>query len=297
MKIGLQIPRFTWPGDPGQTGARLLEIARAADESGFDSLWVMDHFFQIEMVGAVEEPMFEGYTTLGYMAAATSKVRLGTLVTGGTYRDPGYLIKTVTSLDVLTNGRAYLGIGAGWFEREALGLGLFFPPLKERFERLEETLQIAQHMWSGSTAPYEGKHYRLAEPLTSPMPISKPYPPIMIGGGGEQKTLRLVAKYGDACNLFGMLPAEELTRKFDILKRHCEEVGRDENEIERTVIMSANISMDPSQPMDPAAMIAYCKAMAALGVQHIIFTRVPNVYEADPVRLIGTQVIPEVASL
>lgn len=289
MKIGLQVPDFNWPGNPDNVGAVLSRIARAADESGFASLWVMDHFFQIEVVGPAEDPMLEGYTTLGYMAGATSRLRLGTLVTGVNYRDPGFLVKTVSTLDVISGGRAYLGIGAGWFEREARGLGLPFPPLKERFERLEEALQIAKHMWSETTEPYHGTHYQLAEPMNHPQPLSKPHPPILIGGGGEQKTLRLVAKYADACNLFAFLGAEELGRKFDILKQHCEDVGRDYNEIERTVIAPAS--------QDIGEMITMCRSLASIGIQHVILTRVPNISDITPVEQIGREVIPAVAEL
>ncbi|HZC19490.1 MAG TPA: LLM class F420-dependent oxidoreductase, partial [Rubrobacteraceae bacterium] len=210
MRIGLQVPRFTWPGGPGDLGPRLAEIGRTADEAGFASIWVMDHFFQIQYVGATEEPMLEGYSALSYLAGVTAWAKLGTLVTGVIYRHPGILVKTVTTLDVLSGGRAYFGIGAGWFEREAKGLGVPFPPVSERFERLEETLRIARQMWSGEVAPYDGKHYHLAEALNSPQALTKPHPPIMVGGMGERKTLRLVAQYADACNLFAFAGKEVL---------------------------------------------------------------------------------------
>ena len=195
MKIGLQIPSFTWPGGPAKIPQKLAEIARTADDGGFSSLWVMDHFFQIPNVGPVENEMLESYSTLSYLAGLTKNVKLGTLVTGVVYRQPGLLVKTVTTLDVLSGGRAYFGIGAAWNEQEALGLGFPFPPLKERFERLEETLQIAIQMWSGNQAPFDGKHYQLDHALNSPQALSKPHPPILIGGMGEKKTLRLVAVY------------------------------------------------------------------------------------------------------
>src|SRR5205085_7858113 len=178
MRIGLQVPSFTWPGGTAEIGARLAQIGRTADDAGFYSLWVMDHFFQIGMVGPPENAMLEGYSALSYLAGVTKHVKLGTLVTGVHYRHPGILVKTVTTLDVLSGGRAYLGIGAAWHEREAIGLGVPFPPLGERFRRLEETLQIAHQMWSGSVAPYQGRYYQLAEPLNSPPPLSKPHPPI-----------------------------------------------------------------------------------------------------------------------
>src|ERR671933_1045713 len=202
MRIGLQIPRFTWPEGDGGIGPKLAEIGSTADEAGFASLWVMDHFFQIGVIGGPEEPMLEGYSALSYLAGVTERAKLGTLVTGVHYRYPGILVKTVTTLDVLSGGRAYLGIGAGWFEREAKGLGVPFPTVSERFERLEETLQIARQMWSGEVAPYRGKHYHLAETLNSPQALTKPHPPIMIGGMGEKKTLRLVAQHPDPRNLF-----------------------------------------------------------------------------------------------
>src|SRR5499426_3993299 len=202
MRIGLQIPIFTWPGGAAALSAKLREIATTAETAGFDSLWLMDHLFQIPMVGAAEQEMLEGYAGLSWLAGVTKRVKLGTMVTGVTYRHPGVLVKTVTTLDVLSGGRAYLGIGAAWFEREHLGLGVPFPPLAERFERLEEALRIAKQMWSGKVGPFEGRHYRLAEALCVPRPLSRPHPPILIGGMGERKTLRLVARHADACNLF-----------------------------------------------------------------------------------------------
>jgi len=294
MKIGLQIPSFTYPGGTAVIGPRLAEVARTADDAGFASLWVMDHFFQIRGVGPAEDPMLEGYSALSFMAACTQHARLGTMVTGVIYRHPGLLVKTVSTLDVLSGGRAYLGIGAAWNEREALGLGVPFPPLKERFERLEEALQIARQMWSGKVAPYEGKHYHLLETLSSPQPLSKPHPPILIGGMGEKKTLRLVAKYADACNLF-MTDLDTLRRKIDILKQRCEEVGRNPAEIELTTLGSVNLAPGP-QGTTPTQMIEKCQALSQLGVSHAIFN-MPNVYEIKPLEIIGREVIPQVASL
>ena len=236
MKLGLQIPSFTWPGGAERMGPTLARIAQAAEEAGFSSLWVMDHFFQIEMIGKPEEPMLEAYSTLNFLAAATKQIRLGALVTGVIYRYPGILVKTVTTLDVLSGGRAYFGVGAAWYEREAIALGVPFSPLKERFERLEETVQIALQMWSGNVAPYTGKHYRLAETLCSPQPIAKPHPPIMIGGAGEKRTLPLVAKYADACNLYAFEDLDGVRAKLEVLRRHCEAIGRPFEEIERTAI-------------------------------------------------------------
>src|SRR6185503_17247308 len=214
MKISLQIPNFTYSDGPRELGKNLAEIARAAEDAGFSSIWVMDHFFQIgdrarsAGLGPAEDEMLEGYSTLSYLAGITKKVRLGTLVTGVVYRHPGILIKTVTTLDVLSGGRAYFGVGAAWNEREARGLGVPFPPVKERFERLEETLQIAKQMWSENNGAYTGRHFQLAETLCNPQPLTKPHPPILIGGGGERKTLRLVAEYADACNLFARMGVE-----------------------------------------------------------------------------------------
>ena len=296
MKIGLQIPRFGWPGSPGNLGEKLAEIAHTADEQGFSSIWVMDHYFQMErMINATyKDPMLEGYTALSYMAGFSRRARLGTMVTGVNYRWPGYLLKVVSSLDVLSGGRACLGIGAGWYEREALGLGMPFPPLKERFERLEETLQIVLKVWSGDNSAYNGKHYHLAEPVNSPQPLSKPHPPILIGGGGETKTLRLVAKYADACNLFPV-SHEELAHKLDVLKRHCDAVGRNYDSIEKTVL--ARISAGVNGGLAVQEFIENCKAWALLGIQHVIMSDVPNVQDIRPLVEIGSQVIPAVAGL
>ena len=294
MRIGLQIPAFNWVGGTAEMGATLAQIGRSADEAGFASIWVMDHFFQIAYIGEADEPMLESYTTLGFLAGVTKHARLGAMVTGVNYRPPGYLVKQVTALDVLSGGRAWLGIGAGWFEREALGLGLPFPPLKERFERLEETLQIAQQMWAGVRTPIHTAHYELAEPISSPQPLSQPHPPILIGGSGEQKTLRMVAQYGDACNLFAHLGPETLTHKLDVLKRHCDELGRDYNTIERTVL--ANVA-GGSAGLQPAALIEQCRALASLGFQHVIYSALPGVESLAPLEMIGRDVIPEVAGL
>jgi F420-dependent oxidoreductase-like protein len=232
VRIGVQIPDFQGGGGPDRLGQILAAVGRAADEAGFDSIAVMDHFFQISMIGPPENDMLEAYTTLGYLAACTSRARLLTLVTGAVYRYPGVLAKIVTSLDVLSGGRAWLGIGAAWNEEEARGLGIPFPPLAERFERLEETLQICLQMWRGDSAPYRGRHYQLDRPLNQPPAVTKPHPPIMIGGSGEQKTLRLVARYAQACNLFA---GPDLAHKLDVLRAHCEAEGRDYDEIEKTV--------------------------------------------------------------
>jgi F420-dependent oxidoreductase-like protein len=293
MKIGLQVPNFTLPGGPARIASTLAKIARAADEAGFASLWVMDHFFQIRGLGSPENEMLEGYSALAYLAGLTQRVTLGTLVTGVIYRHPGILVKMVTTLDVLSGGRAYLGIGAAWNEQEARGLGIPFPPLKERFERLEEALQIARHMWSGNRSPYAGKHYQLAEPINSPPPLATPYPPILVGGSGERKTLRLVAQYADACNLIARGGPEGVRAKLDVLKRHCDDVGRDYAAIEKTTLGTAYLA--PGQ-MTVADLVAQCRALAGVGVQHAIFN-MPNVHEIAPLEAFGREVIPAVAEL
>lgn len=299
MKIGLQIPNFTFPEGPKELGSKLAEIARTADDAGFSSIWVMDHFFQIGSrdrsmgLGPAEDEMLESYSTLSYLAGITKNVTLGTLVSGVVYRHPGILIKTVTTLDVLSGGRAYLGIGAAWNEREARGLGVPFPPVKERFERLEETLQIAKQMWSDNNGAYSGKHFQLAETLCNPQPLSKPHPPILIGGSGEKKTLQLVAKYADACNLFARMGTDVVRSKLDILKKHCEEVGRDYAEIEKTTLSTVHLAPDQ---MNARNVIEECQALAELGVTHAIFN-MPNVHEIKPLEIFGREIIPALASL
>ena len=293
MKLGLQIPYFTWPGGPPDVARKLGEIVRSAEAAGYDSIWVMDHHFQIPMVGPAEMDMLEAYTTLGFIAGQTSRVGLGTMITGVTYRHPGILIKEVTTLDVLSGGRAWLGIGAAWFEREHLGLGVPFPPLKERFERLEEALQIANQMWSDdNNGPYEGKHYRLAETINVPQALQKPRPRIMIGGGGEKKTLRLVAKYADACNIPGMDPGA-VQHKLDILRQHCEREGRNYDDIEKTVITVMNVGRDGSQAgelVEQLGLLREAGAQAALGA-------LIGVENITPIEAMGKHVIPQAARL
>ncbi len=289
MRVGLQVPSFTWPG--GQIASTLAEIAQTADEGGFYSLWVMDHFFQINGVGPVEHEMLEGYSALNYLAGLTKNVKLGTMVTGIMYRYPGILVKTATTLDVLSGGRSYLGIGAGWFEREALGLGVPFPPIKERFEMLEEALQIARQMWAGEVKPYQGKHFQLAETLCSPLPLSKPHPPILIGGMGEKKTTRLIAQYGDACNFFARAGIEAIESRLTTIKTYCDEFGRDYNTIERTSLDTAHIA--PGQ-MSASDIIKQCKELADIGIQQAIFN-MPNVHEIKPLEVFAREIIPAVA--
>ncbi len=291
MKLGLQIPSFTWPGGVDRIAPTLARISQAAEEAGFASLWVMDHFFQIEMIGKPEEPMLEGYSALNFLAAVTKRIRLGTLVTGVIYRYPGVLVKTVTTLDVLSGGRAYFGLGAAWYEREAMALGVPFPPLKERFERLEETLQIALQMWSGTVAPFSGRHYRLAETLDRPQPITQPHPPIMIGGAGEKRTLPLVAKYADACNLYAFENMAAVRAKLAVLRRHCEAIGRPYEEIERTAIGALNLG---AGGMTAREAVEYCRRVSDVGIQHFIVS-IPGDHEITPIELMAKEVIPVVA--
>ena len=289
MKIGLQIPNFTWPGGPSQLAPTLGRIARTAEDAGFDSIWVMDHFFQI--MGAADQEMMEAYTTLGFLAGQTSRVGLGTLVTGVTYRHPGILIKEVTALDVLSGGRAWLGIGAAWFEREHEGLGVPFPPLKERFERLKEALEIANQMWSDENGPFEGKHYKLAETINVPQVLKRPR--ILIGGTGEKKTLRLVAKYADACNIFDHIGLPAIEQKLATLREHCEREGRDYNEIEKTVY---SIMAPGSNGENAAQIVERFGKLSEIGVQGVIGA-VVGVDNLTPLEAMGRDVIPQVAKL
>ena len=289
MKISLQIPNFTWQGGASRLGAKLADIARLADDAGFSSIWVMDHFFQIGYwFGPAEADMLDAYSTLAYFAAITKKVKLGTLVTGVIYHNPGAIIKTVTTLDVLSGGRAYLGVGAGWYEREALGMGLPFPPAKERLEQLEETLEICRQMWSPDNGPYEGKHFNLKETICQPQPLAKPHPPILIGGGGEKKTLKLVAKYADASNLFGQIGIDALRHKNALIDQYCREIGRDPGEVERSTLNTAEIA--PGK-MTAAQVMDECHALEEIGIRHVIFN-MPNLYEMTPLEIFGKQIIP-----
>ncbi len=263
MQLDLHVSRFDWAGGPAGIGPGVADLARRAEAIGVRTLSFMDHFFQMDWMAPASDPMLEGYTALGFVAGCTSALRLRLLVTGVTYRHPGLLAKTVTTLDVLSGGRAELGIGAAWYEREHLGLGVPFPPTAERFERLEEALQICLQMWSGAGGTYEGRHYQLAEVLCSPLPVSSPRPRIMIGGGGEKKTLRLVAQYADACNIFG--GPEELTHKLGVLRRHCEAIGRDPNEIEVTAMYR---EIPPGASVDD--LVRGAEALAAVGVSTIV---------------------------
>ena len=275
MKIGLQIPSFSWPGGDAAIGTTLARIAADADAAGFDSLWVLDHFFQIRGVGKPEEPMLEGFSALAFMAAHSKSATLGLMVGGIHYRQAALWAKAATTLDVLSGGRSYFGIGAAWNEEESRGLGFPMPPLGIRFEMLEETLQIVHSMWQGergSGEAFEGRHYQAERLLNSPQVLSRPHPRIIIGGGGEQKTLRLVAKYADACNIFG--GPDQLSHKFAVLRDRCSEIGRPFGEIERTNLQSVDLSRET-----PAEVVARFEILAGVGVQHVIFN-VANV--ADP---------------
>lgn len=293
MKVGLQIPSFTWPGGSPGIAPKLAEIASTAEDVGFESLWVMDHFFQLAAMGEADEPMLEGYTALAFLAAHTHTASLGTLVTGVTYRHPAILVKTATTLDVLSGGRAWLGIGAAWYEREHEGLGVPFPPMAERFERLEEALQIAKQMWSGNVVAYEGKYAQLSETICQPAPVSSPHPRIMIGGLGEKKTLRLVAQYADAWNGFDYVGPEGLAKKRDVLRAHCDAVGRDFDEIECTALSTVHLATGEQSPGD---VIEKLTAYRAAGFTHVI-VNMPNVHEIEPLETMGREVIAEVASL
>ncbi|TMC16523.1 MAG: LLM class F420-dependent oxidoreductase [Chloroflexi bacterium] len=297
MKLGLQVPNFTWSADQALLGDTFGLIAERADRAGLYSLWVMDHFFQIGFVGPSENEMLEGWSALAFAAGRTNRIKLGTMVTGVTYRHPGILIKTATTLDVLSHGRAYLGIGAAWNEEEHRGLGVPFPPLAERFERLEETLQIALQMWSGDENSYGGKHYQLERPLNSPQPVQRPHPPILIGGTGERKTLRMVAQYGDACNLFTRMGDDELRRKMDVLREHCERIGRPYEQIEKTTLEHVKITRDGRDgTLSPSAAVDHFGHLAELGVDQAIFSLL-NVTELEPFDLLAAEIIPQVEKI
>jgi F420-dependent oxidoreductase-like protein len=290
MEIGLQVPDFTWPSGPSRLGAELAAVASTADEAGFEFISVMDHFFQIGLVGPPEHEMLEAYTTLGYLAACTKRAKLLTLVTGAIYRYPGVLAKTVTTLDVLSGGRAWLGIGAAWNDEESRGLGIPFPPVAERFERLEETLQICLQMWAGDDSPYRGVHYELERPLNSPQALTSPHPPIMIGGGGERKTLRYVARYAQACNLF---PGPDLARKLDVLREHCDAENRVYDEIRKSCYFIFDVGPKGEKVNEVIDGLA---ALAEMGFDTAIGA-VANVWELTPLEIIGSEVIPAVAAL
>jgi F420-dependent oxidoreductase-like protein len=295
MKLGVHLVTFDLPAGPESIGPTLAAAGRAADEAGLANLSVMDHYFQLEFLGDAHDPMLEGYTTMGFLAAHTTSVELQLLMTGVTYRHPGLLAKIVSTLDVLSGGRAALGIGAAWYEREHRGLGVPFPPLAERFERLEESLQIIRQMWSEDDGPFHGKHYQLAETINAPQPLRRPRPPIMIGGGGERKTLRLVAKYGDACNVFaggGSGPAE-VAHKLAVLRDWCEQENRRFDEIHRTVLYNGPVGTDRSTA---DAFLEQMRALADVGVQEVHVMPL----QGDPVDFVnslGDHVVPTLETI
>ncbi len=288
MRLGLHYWNYSTPSDPTKIAATLAETAQIAEQAGVSSFTVMDHYFQMEQAGSAGEPMLEGYTTLGYVAGKTDRMTLGLLVTGVMYRYPGLLAKIVTTLDVLSGGRAGLGIGASWYEREQLGLGVPVVPVAERFERLEETLQICLQMWSHDNGPFNGRHYQLAETLCVPAPIRQPRPPILIGGGGERKTLRLVARYADSCNLFGTSP-EDVARKLDVLRSHCDAEGRDYDSIEKTVL-----AVRPALA-DVDGFIAAAGGYAALGVTEV--ATMPDRHPVEFAEQIAERVLPRLGDV
>jgi F420-dependent oxidoreductase-like protein len=266
MRVSINLTNYSWPGGPGGLGGRLGRVLEHAERAGVDTVWVADHLLQADpTAGPGDTEMLEAYTTLGFLAARTERVRLGTMVTGVTFRPPALLVKAVTTLDVLSGGRAWLGIGAGYHGEEAAAMGLSLPPVAERFERLEETLEIAARMWAGDERPFAGRHYRLQRPAGSPPPVQRPHPPVLIGGTGERKTLRLVARHADACNLFDIPDGgRTVRRKLEVLAGHCEQAGRPYGEIEKTL----STRLHPGEAA--AAFVARCEQAAALGIEHVV---------------------------
>jgi F420-dependent oxidoreductase-like protein len=265
MRVSASVTNYSWPEGAAHLGSALARVARAADEAGLDTLWVADHLLQADPTSTPEAEMLEAYTTLGFLAAHTTRVRLGTMVSAVTFRPPSVLIKAVTTLDVLSGGRAWLGVGAGYQEDEAQAMDLPLPPVAERFERLEETVRLALQMWAGDSSPFTGRHYHLRRPLNQPSSLRTPHPPLLIGGMGERKTLRLVARHADACNLFDIPDGgETIRRKLEVLARHCDAVGRPYDEIEKTV----STRLNPGESAD--AFAARCAALAALGIEHAV---------------------------
>jgi F420-dependent oxidoreductase-like protein len=290
MELGLQIPNFTWPNGPTALGPELAEVARAADEAGFAYLAVMDHFFQISMVGPPEMDMLEAYTTLGFLAAHTKQAKLLTLVTGVQYRAPGLLAKAITTLDVLSGGRAMMGLGAGWNEEESRALGFPFPSTSERFELLEETLQFLLQMWSVDEKPFSSRHIDAARTLNSPAALSRPHPPIMVGGAGERKTLRLVARYAQACNLFD---GPDLEHKLDVLRQHCADEGRDYGEITKTVFHPYDIGEDGKKTEE---LLDDLGRLHGLGID-VVLGALPDQPNLAALERFGSEIIPRARQL
>ncbi len=303
MRVGLQITDLSTLGSPAELGKRLAEIARTAEDGGFYSLWMPDHLLNaMHVLGLpLDDPTLEGYSTIAFLAALAERIKVGLQVTCPLFRHPAVLVKTISTIDVLSGGRTYFGIGAGWFEHEAQALGIAFPSKRERFEQLEETVQIAKHMWTGNTRPFMGKYYQLPEPLNQPQPLSQPHPPIMIGGEGERKTLWLVAKYADACNIRigDMLREPFFTDGFDLLRRklgaleqHCRDIGRPYDDIEKTVQVWLKLT---SSSQEATRVVEHCRQLTDFGIQHIIFNG--NVHEFTPLEIMCKQVVPQIANL
>ena len=285
MRVSISVTNYSWPDGRGGLGPRLARVAGQADEAVVDTVWVADHLLQADPTApAGDTEMLEAYTTLGFLAAQTGRVRLGTMVTGVTFRPPALLVKAVTTLDVLSGGRAWLGLGAGYHSEEAEAMGLSLPPVAERFERLEETLQIAARMWAGDETPFAGAHYRLQRPAGSPPPMRRPHPPILIGGTGERRTLRLVARYADACNLFDIPDGGRTVKhKLEVLARHCDEVGRPYGAIEKTL----STRLQAGEPAD--SFVTRCRAAAALGVEHLVVLT-PGPWTAGALATLGAAI-------
>jgi F420-dependent oxidoreductase-like protein len=294
MHIGLQIPSFKYPGGTAAIRPKLKEIVTTAEAAGFYSLWVMDHYYQIKgLFGeAYTDPMLESYTTLGYFAGLTEKAYLGVLVTGVIYRHPSVLLKMVNTLDILSGGRAYLGIGAAWYEDEAKGYGIPYPPTAERFEQLEDNLQLAHALWASDETAFAGKHFAAPAITNNPRPLATPHPRLMIGGTGPKKTLRMVAQYGDACNIGDWVGAENMQKALDDLKGHCDTLGRDYATVEKTSLGTVHLSGDDTV----ASIISRIEGLAAMGFTHAIFN-MPDVYTITPLEVFGKEIIPAVAEL
>lgn len=291
MKFGINVTRYGSSDRVGELSEKIAELAVAADRAGFYSLWVSDHFLQTAAGLPLTDPMLEAYTTLGFLAGITEHILLGTLVGGVTYREPALTVKAVTTLDVLSGGRAYWGIGGGWNGEEAEALGLMSPLGNDRFARLEEALQIGEQMWSGEQKPFKGAHYHLGRTLSSPQPVRKPHPPIMVGGGGEQKTLRLVARYADACNIFS---DEDVAHKLEVLQRHCKEVGRDYNKIEKTVLIKGFRFAQALE--EPEKLLDLASELARLGIEHIMIGNSPECGVSD-IKRFGAELLPKFQAL
>jgi F420-dependent oxidoreductase-like protein len=294
MHIGLQIPSFKYPGGTAAIRPKLKEIVTTAEESGCYSLWVMDHYYQIKgLFGeAYTDPMLESYTTLGFFAGLTEKAYLGVLVTGIIYRHPSVLMKMVNTLDILSGGRAYLGIGAAWYEDEAKGFGIPYPSTSERFEQLEDTLRLAKALWDSDQTSFEGKHFSAPAITNNPRPLSKPHPRIMVGGTGPKKTLRMVAQYADACNIGDWVGTENMQKALDILKEHCETLGRDYNTIEKTCLCTVHLSGDDTAD----SVVSRIEELSGMGFTHAIFN-MPDVYEITPLATFAREIIPAAADL